>query len=241
MKNKKDLTKLAFTALILAAAAAPVAGQADQSQDTYLAALGCAAHGCKTVADNANPSDPYNTRNNTYQTGKPYGNQPTSGYRTSGSTGAYGSDTTGSYSNSRPGTSNSYGSDTTGSYTTGSYSSSRPGAPSPYGSDTSSSSDYYGSDRAGTYDSSTGTYKAMPSSTGSYSSNPGATGSYSGSTRPSAEQRMNKGYSTTGGYAGTSDTSTMPSDSYPAGARGSYNPSNPGSPNNPSNSGAWNR
>lgn len=113
MEHKKDLTKVAFTALLLAAAAAPMSSQAvDLSHDVYLAAVACGAHGCKVIADNANTrSDPYNTRTNTYQAGNTYSSQPTSGgYKTSsGSTATYGSDTPDSYG---PGSS-------TGSYNSG--------------------------------------------------------------------------------------------------------------------------
>ncbi len=113
MEHKKDLTKLAFAALMLAASA-PMNAQADQSQDVYLAALGCGSQAtlgcgsqavlkcgakCGAIADNANAADPYNAKTNTYQAGNTYSSQPTSGgYRANtGSTATYGTDTSGSY------------------------------------------------------------------------------------------------------------------------------------------------
>ena len=73
MKQKKDLAKVALAALIFAAAApADAIDHGIEAQGTYLAS-GCAAHGCKTIADNAgSDNEMYNTRSNTYQ----MGNQP---------------------------------------------------------------------------------------------------------------------------------------------------------------------
>lgn len=77
MEHKKDLTKIALAALILASAS-PLSGQADQNPEaagTFLVA-GCPAHGCnrplppsnKPIADAAGKShDSYQTGSGSYQ------------------------------------------------------------------------------------------------------------------------------------------------------------------------------
>jgi hypothetical protein len=77
MEHKKDLTKIALAALILASTAS-LSGQADQNPEaagTFLVA-GCPAHGCnhspspsnKLIADTAGKSsDSYQTESGSYQ------------------------------------------------------------------------------------------------------------------------------------------------------------------------------
>jgi len=69
MKHKKELTKVALAALLLASAAPAHAfvDKGTEAQGTYLASK-CGQGSCQHLADNAsNKSDMYNTRSNSYQ------------------------------------------------------------------------------------------------------------------------------------------------------------------------------
>lgn len=73
MAPKKDLTKLALAALILASAA-PIHAQADHIEQSGLfLAVSCAAHGCpaKTnpITDNVNSREAYHASESSYQNG----------------------------------------------------------------------------------------------------------------------------------------------------------------------------
>lgn len=78
MKNKKDLAKIALTALILASAT-PVTGHADMEIEAQgiLLAAGCPAHGCANASApaNNNPS-PISNPNGRNYSGQPYGRAP---------------------------------------------------------------------------------------------------------------------------------------------------------------------
>lgn len=67
MENKKDLVKIALTALILASAL-PVNGQAETEENGILLAAGCPAHGC--AAQNGGGQSPVS------QDGRVNNNQP---------------------------------------------------------------------------------------------------------------------------------------------------------------------
>jgi hypothetical protein len=75
MENKKDLAKIALTALILASAT-PVTGQADIEAHGIILAAGCPAHGCAQRNGSAS-----NQLNNTNSYNAPASNQNSRNYR----------------------------------------------------------------------------------------------------------------------------------------------------------------
>lgn len=177
MENKKDLAKIALTALLLSAVT-PVSGiQADHGQavEGTLLAAGCGAHGCpatppsqsrNVIADTSN--DTYNTRSGSYPAGGNY-NQNQS-YRVNVEAGDNYPGTTNRYSETRTSTS---GYDNS----TGDYRESNAGYRSPTrGSGDNYSNGNYNSQRTDAarpgyveYRSSTTTYDAPPSGYGEYS------------------------------------------------------------------------
>lgn len=109
MERKQDLAKIALTALLLSATAPVQADHNVESQEVFLAALGCGANSCAAtgrgrIADNTDITK--STSDYSYQPGSSYTTQPsTSGSSTSNtrtntsypsSTSTYGTSTTGS-------------------------------------------------------------------------------------------------------------------------------------------------